>query len=115
MNARLATERVDDEAGVVGKRRLAGRARRGQCLDARVLGECLAGFFRLGETKLTGGLRSDAVGRKQLAHFLELAGIVRGDDDRACKPAVPAHITAIFCKPTSFSTPLRASASSARN
>ena len=81
MNAGLAAERIDHQTGIVGEGGAAGRLRRGHRLDARIVGEGLAGFLRLGETELAGRLRGDAVGREQLAHFGELAGIVRGDDD----------------------------------
>ena len=113
VNAGLAAERIDHQTGIVGESRLAGGFRRGHRLDARIGGKCLSGFLRLGEPKLAGRLRGDAERRQQLAHFGQLAGIVRGDDDRAGELAT--HATASFCKPTSFSMPLRASASSARN
>ncbi len=113
MNAGLAAECVDDEAAVVGESRAAGGLRRGHRLDVCILGEGLAGFRRFREAKLASRLRFDAVGRQQLAQFGELAGIMRGDDDGAGELA--AHITAIFCRLTSFSMPLRASANSAWN
>ena len=87
VNAGLAVKRIDNEAGVVGKRRLARGARRGQRLDARIGGKCCSRLVRLGEAKLGGGLRRNAIGRQQFAHLLELAGIVRGDDDGAFKRA----------------------------
>jgi hypothetical protein len=58
-------------------------------------------------------LSGDTKWRQQFAQFGQLTGIVGGDDDRAGE--FSAHITAIFCKPTSFSMPLRASASSTWN
>ena len=72
---------------IVGERRLAGGARGGFRLDARIGGEGGAGLFRLGEAELAGRLRLDAVGRQQFAHLAQLAGIVRGDDDRAGEEA----------------------------
>ena len=113
MNAGIAAERIDHQTGVVGKGRLAGGLGRGHRLDARIGGKSFAGFLRLGKPKFAGRLRFDAERREQLAHFGQLAGIVRGDDDRAGEFA--AHATAIFCKPTSLSMPLRASASSVSN
>ena len=113
MNAGLAAERIDHQAGIVGEGSLAGRARRGHRLDARIRGESLAGFLGLAQPEFAGRLRFDAERRQQLAHFGQLAGIMRGDHHRACQ--LSAHATASFCKPTSFSMPLRASASSAWN
>ena len=83
MNAGLAAERIDHQAAVVGKGGAAGRFRRGHRLDARIFGEGLAGFRRLGEPEFAGRLRFDTEGRQQFAHFGELAGIMRGDDDGA--------------------------------
>jgi len=52
---------------------------------------------------------------KQLLHFGELAGIVRSDHKAALDAAMATHITAIFCKSTSFVTPFLASAKSVAN
>jgi len=64
MNAGLAVECIDDQSGVVGKCWFTARTRGSNRLDARVLGECRSGFFRLGESKLTGGLCGDSIGRE---------------------------------------------------
>src|SRR6185437_9925690 len=113
VNAGLAIQRIDHQAGVVGEGRLAGRLGCGHRLDARVLGESLSGFGRFAEPQFADRLRRDAVGREQFAHFGELAGIMCGDNDRAGE--FLTHATASFCKPTSFSMPLRASARSTWN
>ncbi len=122
MDAGLAAERIDHQTGIVGEGGAAGRDRGGHRLDARVVGEGACRFpSGSAQAELAGRLRGDAIRREQLAHFGELAGIVGGDHQRAAEFAmVPrltgrTHITAIFCKSTSFSMPLRASASSAWN
>ena len=113
MNTGLATERVDHQAGIIGEcHHTAGLRRRGS-FDARIRGEGLAGFFRFGKTEFARSLCGDAVRREQLPHFLQLARIVGGDHHWACE--FSAHITAIFCRLTSFSMPLRARASNAAN
>src|SRR4029077_5491210 len=113
MNAGIAIERVDHQAGIVGKGHRATGARRGDSFDACVGGERLAGLFWLGQTEFGRRLRGDAVRREQLAHFLQLAGVVGGDHHRPCE--FFAHMTAIFCRLTSFSIPLRARPSNAAN
>ena len=56
-----------------------------------------AGLLGLAKAKLSGGDRLDAVGRQQLAHLGELAGIVRCDDDAAFELSTHgAYATAIF-------------------
>ncbi len=79
MNAGRAVERIDHEAGIVGKSRQAGRLCRGFRLDAGVVAKRHAGFVRLFKPQLTRGYGVDPVGRKQFPHFGELAGIVRRD------------------------------------
>ncbi len=113
MNTGLAFERVDHQAGIVGECHRAAGARRRNSFDACVGGERLAGLLWLGQTEFACGLRGDAVRREQLAHFFQFAGIVGGDHHRTCE--FSAHITAIFCRLTSFSMPLRARASNAAN
>src|SRR5215470_3713957 len=113
MDAGLAIERVDHQTGIVGKGRRASGARYRSCFDACVGGERLAGLLWLCQTELARRLGGDAVGREQVAHFLQLAGIVGRDHHRTCE--FSAHITAIFCRLTSFSMPLRASASNVAN
>src|SRR6185437_16643839 len=113
MNAGIAAKRIDHQTGVVGESRLAGDLGSGNRLDARIGGKSLSGFIRLGEPKLAGRLHGDAERRQQFAHFGQLARIVRGNDDSAGE--LSTHVTASFCKPTSFWMPLRASASSTSN
>ena len=88
---------------------------RGRCprLDAGIVAEARAGFFRLAKAEFGGGDRLDAVGREQLPHFPQLARIVGRDDDPARELAMRrAHITASFCRSTSLPMPFLASASS---
>ena len=90
--------------------------RRGLRLDAGVVAEARAGFLGLGQAELAGRDGIDAVGREQLAHLAQLAGIVGRDDEPARELAMRrAHITASFCRSTSLPTPFLASASSASN
>src|SRR5262245_54410680 len=116
MDAGRAAERIDGHAGVVGK---GGQSRCLRCrlrLDLRVVAETRAGFLGFAKPKLAGGHGLDATGREQLAHFLELAGIVGRDDDAARKLSTRrAHITASFCRSTSLPMPFFASASSVRS
>jgi len=94
MNARVAAQRVDHQTGVVGESGAARCPCGGLGLDARILGEGLAGFLRLRKVELARRLRFDAERRQQFAHFLELARIVGRDYDRAGE--LPAHVTANF-------------------
>src|SRR5262245_41711792 len=112
-NAGIAIERVDHQAGIVRKGHCATGTCRSDSFDACVGGERLAGLFGLGQTEFARRLRGDAVRREQLAHFLQLARIVGGDHHRTCEFC--AHMTAIFCRFTSFSMPLRARPSNAAN
>ena len=82
MDAGLAAKGIDDQSGVVCKRRLSASAGCSNRLDARVLRKGRSGLLGFGETKLAGGLRGNSVRRKQFAHFPELARIVGGDDHR---------------------------------
>ncbi len=113
MNAGLTAECVHDQPGIVGKGGTACGFRRGYRLDARIGGKSFSGFVRLGQTKLAGRLRLDAIGREQVAHLGKLSRIMGGDHHRTGE--LPAHVTANFCKSTSLPMPLRASASSTRN
>ena len=123
MNAGLAIERIDDQSGIVGERGLSTRSGSGQRLDACIRAEGFPGFFRLGQRKFRSRLRAHALRREQLAHFLKLAWIVGSDHHGSgkfsghdgSKDDARAYATANFCKPTSFSMPLRASASNAAN
>jgi hypothetical protein len=81
MNARLAIERIDDKAGVIGEGDAPARLCRCHRLDARISGEGFPGLLRLREAELAGSLRFDTVRREELAHFREFAGIVRRNDD----------------------------------
>ena len=113
MDAGLPAKRIDHQTGVISERGLSARAGRGLRLDARIRRESLASLFWLRQTEVASRLYNDAERRQQLAHFLQFAWIVSGDHHWPGECS--AHITAIFCKPTSFSMPLRASASSAAN
>ena len=121
MNPGLAVERIDREAGIVGKGGQSGRLGRGLRLDARVVAKRHSGLVRFRQPKFARRYGVDAVRRKQFAHFGELAGIMRRDNQTAGDTAVRGldhtapHITAIFCRSTSLATPLRASANSAAN
>src|SRR5262245_11788156 len=126
MNAGLSVEGINDQTRIVRKRHFPAGSRCGERLDARVRRECLSRFTWLLKTQISGRLGGNAIRREQFAYFLKLACIVGGDYHRpgefACHclswpaPGHPRlHITAILCKPTSFSMPLRASASSAAN
>src|ERR1700687_2262268 len=113
VNAGITAERIDHQTGIVGEGGAVCCFGCSHSLNARIGGECFSGFLRLGQAKLASRLRGDAERRQQLAHFGKLAGVMRRDHHRTGE--FSAHITAIFCKPTSFSMPLRASASSAWN
>src|SRR5581483_4424406 len=121
LDPRRSLKRVDHQTRIVGKRgqfRRIGRRRR---LDPGIRCKTVAGFFRLGETKLASRYCADAMRREQLAHLGELAWIMRGDHELAGDATMlghgglPNYPTAIFCRSTSFVTPFFASAISARN
>ena len=101
MNSRLAAERIDRQAGIVGEGGQAGGLGRGLRLDPRVGAEAGAGFLGLRELELARRHRVDAERREQVAHLGELARIVRGDDQAAgdeavCKgPSWPGYVPAI--------------------
>ena len=138
MDSRRAVERIDHEAGIVGKSGQAGRKRCGLRLDARIVAKAHAVLVRFRQIEFTRRYGVDAVRRKQFAHLGELAGIMGGDNQATgdgttddgrrrtdggwlsraliCRPSsVVCHPTAIFCKSTSLPMPLRASANSAAN
>ncbi len=74
-----AAERIDDEAGIVGEgRQLRGLGRRGG-LDVRILAKARAGLLGLAEAEIAGRDRLDPIGREELAHLAQLAGVVGRD------------------------------------
>src|SRR5580704_8782695 len=139
MDSRRAVERIDHQAGIIGKSGQAARKRCGLRLDPRVVAKAHAVLVRFWQIELTRRYGVDAVRRKQFAHLGELAGIMGGDNQTTddgrrrtdfpmdsrrvaylssvicCPSSVVRHPTAIFCKSTSLAMPLRASASSAAN
>src|SRR5579872_1020417 len=123
IDAGRAVKRFDDEAGIIGEGGELCGAGCGLRLDPGIGRKALAGLFGLREMKIAGRNRRDAMGREQLAHLGELAGIMGGDHELTTDTTGHASIhlsertyaTAIFCKSTSFATPFCASAISARN
>src|SRR5580704_3661560 len=121
MDAGFAVKRIDDKAGIVGKGGQAGRFGRRLRLDARIVAKRHSSLVRFFQVQIACGYGVDAVRRKQIAHFRELAWIMRCDHEAAGDAAMgdiarrAAHITAIFCKSTSLVTPLRAKPKSAVN
>ena len=121
VDAGRAVQRIDHEAGIVGKGRQLRGLRRRDRLDRRIGAKRLAGFLGLAEAEFARGNRLDAMRRQQFPHLGELAGIVGRDHELAGDSTVHVsqhrsdYATAIFCKSTSRATPLRASSISARN
>src|SRR6185436_19375128 len=118
VNAGRAVQRIDHEAGIVGKGRQLRGFGGGDRLDRRIGAKGVAGFLGLSQTQLTRGNRLDAMRREQFPHLGELAGIVGRDHEPAGDSTVHMqsdYATAIFCKSTRRATPLRASSISARN
>ena len=117
MNAGRAVERVDRKPGIVGKGGKPGRLGRGFRLDARVVAKRHSRFVRFRKLKLACRYGVDSIGRKQIAHFSKLAGVMRRDHETPGYAAMrrATHITAIFCRSISLAMPLRASAKSAEN
>ena len=113
MDAGLAAERIDHQSRIVGERRLAARARRGFRLDAGIGRESFARFFRFRQTEVAGRCVATPNGASSSRISFSLPGLWVAITTGPV--SFRAHITAIFCKPTSFSMPLRASASSVGN
>src|SRR5436190_983858 len=123
-----STERVNCKTGIVGKGSHAGGDRCADCLMAGISAKGRSALLRSGQVKLCRRNGFDPIRQKQLAHFRKLSRIVGGDHQRsgnlpadrrarvggACRGTL-AHITAIFCRSTSFISPFFASASRARN
>ena len=76
-------ERSDRQAAIVGEGGEARSLRRGARLDQRVLDEGLAGFRRLGQAERAGRDAVEPIGLEQRGDFLQLARIMRGDDQLA--------------------------------
>ena len=117
-DAGCAVQRIDHEAGIVGKGRQLRRLGGGDRLDRRIGAKRLAGFLGLAEAQFARGNGFDAMRRQQFPHLGELAGIVGRDHEPAGDSTVHVrsdYATAIFCKSTRRATPLRASSISARN
>ena len=117
VNSGLAAERVDDQAGIVGKGGKPAQPCRRLRLDSCVVAKRHSGLVRFVQVQFACRYGVDAVRSKQVAHLGELARIMRCDHQPARDAAMcrSPHITAIFCKSTSLATPLRASAKSAEN
>src|SRR5262249_14985427 len=120
VDAGRAVERIDREPGIVGECGQRGSGRGGERLDTGIVAESRSGFLGLGEPELVCRYGRYAIGGEQLAHLLELAGVVGGDDQTAGNKAMRhrgacAYITASFCRSTSLATPFLASASRFRN
>src|SRR5262249_48906405 len=124
----LAAERVDGQSGIIRERRQTRGRCRSACLDAGVRLARRAAFCRLPQAELGRGYGIDSERHEKLAHLLELAWIVRGDHQlpgnlsmsrafgtHARTREMCDHITASFCRSTSFITPFFASASRLRN
>ncbi len=80
VNSRRAAETVDLKSGIVGERRKACAARRGDGFETRVALKRRLGFLGFGEAKLAGGNGVEAIRRDQLVDLPHLAGVVAGDD-----------------------------------
>src|SRR5262245_53346781 len=75
----LAAERVDGQSGIIRERRQTQGRCRSACLDAGVRLERRAALRRLVQAELGRPCGIDSERHEKLAHFLELAWIVRGD------------------------------------
>src|SRR4051812_2850481 len=83
-----------------------------------IVGEGLAGFFRLIDARLGGGKHPDAERRDQFADLRYFSGIVAGDDQRLrcqMRDGCISHPIAFACATASFLMPFRASFSNASN
>ena len=80
INARLATERGDREAAVIGECRQAGPHRRRPRFQFCVGGKSGAGFLRFVQPRITGGDDIAPERLQQGGDFPDLAGVVAGDD-----------------------------------
>ena len=80
---RIATQRLDAQAAIVGQRRQSGQVGGLQCLQFRIGNEGRAGFFRFGQVERGGGDRIDTIGAEQRGDFTHLARIVTGDHQLA--------------------------------
>ena len=83
IDARPPAERSDRQAAVVGQRDDARRLRRCACLEQRVLDEGGAGFGRFGQTQRPGRQAFHAMRFEQRGNLFQLAGVMRGNHERA--------------------------------
>jgi len=90
-NPGRAIERVDHQAGIVGKRRQLRGLRGGDRLDSCIGAKRVAGLVRFAEADFARRYRLDAVRPQEFAHLDELAGIVGRDHELACDSAVLSH------------------------
>jgi hypothetical protein len=86
-----AIQRVDHEAGIIGKSRKLHRIRRRDRLDRRIGAKRAADFFRFVEAEFARGNGFDAVRRQQFPHLGKLAGIVGRDHEPAGDSTVQSH------------------------
>src|SRR6185312_3785974 len=111
VDARVAADRRDDEAGIVTERGEEAALGPRPGLERGVGLEGVAGLLGLGKAELGGADRLDAIGREQHGELVELAGIVGGDQQ------LPGHQrpSAVRCCRVNSAMPARARSSMRAN
>jgi len=95
VNARGASESLDGQTRVIGKREPpCGRSRR-DSLETRILLEGASCFLGFGHAKLAGGSHRDTERIEQIAKFPKFTLIVRGDDEAVAAPKAKASAHAL--------------------
>src|SRR5690606_9768188 len=89
IDARLAAEGGDLEAGIVGDGRQSGGRAGGARLQNRVLFEVQAGFLGLRQAEIAGRQHLQAIGRQQRRVLAVLAGVVGGQHQPVAGPEAP--------------------------
>src|SRR5579863_1455939 len=79
INAGLATECIDRQAGIVGQSRQAGGSCRGFSLDARIVAKRLSGFFRLRKFEFRSRYSLDGIMRQHFTKLSDFAAIMAGN------------------------------------
>ncbi len=120
IDAGIAVQRIDADARIVGQRRQARGDGGGDRLERGVLGEGAPGLLRLGQAERGGGDDGEIGRRDQRLDLAQLAGIVRGDDQRVARLQQSScrrcsQRMASFCNSTRRAMPSRARVFSASN
>ena len=106
-NARLPAQSLHLDTGIIREGRQSGRGDGRTRLDPRIAQKAVFGLFRFGQVHFGGSDNIDAIGRKKLLHFFQLARVMGRHENTAAVEAA-RHETAAFWTSTSSVTPFSA-------